>query len=451
MKTPAFPGLAGRLPVPPAFRYRDFRLFWSGLLMSVLGFQLLQVTHTWLVYDLTESARYLALLGLVTAVPTIVLNLFGGVVADRFDQRRLLIVTQGTSALLIASLATLAAMEAVTVAHLLVVAFVSGAVLAFDTPSRQSLYPHLIHRDDLMNAVALNTSIWQGTRIIGPAIGGVVIARAGGAAAAYYLAALGFLIMVGMLSAIRVPPIERGPAMNVLKSMGEGIGFIRGNGVFAFLIGLTFFNSFFGMSFIFLLPIFAEDILGVGSEGFGYLHAASGIGALGMTFVAAALGKTRWKGPLLIGGATTFGLLLIAFALSRSYPLSLVILFLMGSSSTLYMVLVMTTLQARVPDRLRGRVMGIYGMTWSLLPLGAVQSGFVADLVSAPFAVAVGGAAVAAFALGLGASSRRVRGIGLPTAEAGAVSLRATPWVHVRASRRTPRGTCGRTARFRVT
>jgi MFS family permease len=176
---------------------------------------------------------------------------------------------------------------------------------------------------------------------------------------------------------------------------------------------MTFFNSFFGMSYIFLLPIFATEVLGVGPEGYGYLSAVPGAGALGMTFVAASLGNTRWKGPLLIGGASVFGLTLIAFAFSTSYPLSLALMFLGGASSTLYMVLVMTTLQARVPDRLRGRVMGIYGMTWSLLPLGALQAGLVADRFGAPVAVAIGGAAVAVFALVLAVSNGQIRGLGI--------------------------------------
>ena len=187
------------LRFPPALRHREFRRFWSGLLLSVLGFQILTVVHAWLIYDITNSARYLAFLGLVTAVPTIALNLFGGVVADRFDQRKLLIATQGASALLIAVLATLVALGASSVAHVLVIAALSASVLAFDTPSRQSLYPHLIDRADLMNAVALNASVWQGTRIVGPALGGVLIATMG-AATGYYAASLGFVVMVALRS-----------------------------------------------------------------------------------------------------------------------------------------------------------------------------------------------------------------------------------------------------------
>ena len=206
-----------------------------------------------------------------------------------------------------------------------------------------------------------------------------------------------------MMVRIRVAPIERNRSEGVFTNMLEGITFISRNGLFAFLIG---------MSYIFLLPIFAKDILDVGPQGLGMMQAVPGVGALAMTFVAAALGNTRWKGPLLIGSAAAFGLLLVAFAYSTSYLLSLGILLLAGSCSTLYMVLVMTTLQGSVPDELRGRVMGIYGMTWSLLPLGAVQAGFIADLVSAEFAVALGGAAVAAFAVGVAAASRRIRRLG---------------------------------------
>ena len=290
MQAPVLTRLAKRAEMFSALRYRDFRLYWSGLLLSVTGFQILMVAQGWLIYELTDQAKFLGILGLVMAVPTITLNLVGGVVADRLDQRRLTIATQGASAVLVGVLATLTLLDIVQVWHVLVIAFISGAVLAFDNPARMSLYPHLVDRKDLMNAVALNSSVWQGTRIVGPALGGLLIAKFG-TASAFYVTSGGFLAMVMVLISIHVPPIPRSRGGNMLQNMGEGLRFVQGNSVFMFLIGLTFFNSFFGMSYVFLLPVFAEDILDVGAQGLGYLHAASGLGALLMTFVAASMAK----------------------------------------------------------------------------------------------------------------------------------------------------------------
>jgi predicted MFS family arabinose efflux permease len=239
-----------------------------------------------------------------------------------------------------------------------------------------------------------------------------------GAGIALYVAATGFACMVVAMIAINVPPITRAKAGSVLQSMGEGIGFVAHNRIFTFLIGMTFLNSFFGMSYIFLLPIYATDILNVGSEGLGQMHAASGVGAVIMAVAAAILSKSRRKGLFLIAGAVVFGLSLILFAYSTHYYWSLTMIFMGGAAATFYMVMVQTTLQALVPDHLRGRVFSIYSLTWSLLPLGALQAGLIADWVSPQFAIALGGVAVAMFALVVAVTSHRVRTMGIVTQEA---------------------------------
>ena len=415
MRSSLFSRLLIRAEVLSAFQYREFRIFWLGLLVSVTGFQILIVTQSWLIYELTGQAKYLGILGLVTAIPTIILNLVGGVVADRLDQRRLVAVTQSLSAVLVGILGMLTWFDIVQVWHILVIAFISGGVLAFDNPARLSLYPHLIDRKHLMNAVALNTSIWQGTRIIGPAIGGLLIAKFG-TASGFLAAGIGFCGMVFALLLIKFPNIERGGRGSMLKNMGEGVQFVLNNRLFLGLMGMMFFNCYFGLSYMFLLPVFAEDILKVHADGLGYLHAASGLGALLMTFIATSLGNTRWKGLLLITGATTFGLCLVLFAAAshflESFGLSLGLLFVSGAGTSLYMIMVMTTLQSQVPDDLRGRVMGIQGVTWSLIPLGAVHAGFLSDLVNAPFAVGVGGFATMLFAIVIFTFNSQVRSLG---------------------------------------
>ena len=400
-----------------ALKHRNYRLYFFGLLISVTGFQMLMVIQAWLVWDITGEYSSLAFLGGVMAAPTVILNLFGGVVADRFDQRFLIMIVQGVIGVLLAILATLVFLDIAGIWHVLLFSFLIAGVQSFDNPARQALYPHLIDRKDLMNAVALNSVVWQGTRIIGPLFAGGLIAAVG-AGVALYVAAGAFGFMVAAMIAINVPPIARAKTGNVLQSMGEGISFVTHNRIFAFLIGMTFLNSFFGMSFIFLLPVYATDILNVGSEGLGEMHAVSGVGAVFMAVAAAALSKSPHKGYFLIAGAVLFGISLIFFAYSTIYLWSLTMLFIGGAAVTFYMVMVQTTLQALVPDYLRGRVFSIYSLTWSLLPLGALQAGLLADWVNPEFAIALGGVVVASFALVIALVSHRVRTMGAATQQA---------------------------------
>lgn len=402
-----------RLQMFTALRHSSFRRFWIGMVASVLGFQIMTVAQGWLIYILTDSKIALGLVGLAAGLPAIALNLFGGVIADKVNQRRLLIATQTTSSMVMLALAILTLTGLVEPWHIITSAFLIGSVQAFDTPTRQSLFPHLIDREDMLNAVALNSMVWQGTRVIGPAIGGVIIGTRLGVAPGFFAPFLGFLVMAVMIATLRLPPIQRAEGASFFHDMAQGINFVRTNTIFAFLISMTFFNSIFGMSYIFILPVFAKDIFNVGEIGLGVLHAASGAGALLGTLITASLGNFQRKGWLILGGAVLFGTFLILFAVTGSlfkfFPLSLVFIFCAGVSTSIYMITIMSTLQLMVPNELRGRVMGIYGMTWSLLPVGAMQAGAIAEYTSAPLAVAIGGAAVIFFAIVMGLSIRQVR------------------------------------------
>src|SRR4029453_15857777 len=247
-----------RLPLslPPALHYPAYRAFWLGLLASVSGFQMLRFGKFWLVYKLTGSPLPLGYVGLANGIPAICLNLFGGVFADRWDQRRLVIVTQSLTASFIFVLATLTFLNVVQVWHILVIAFCAGAVESFDQPARQSFYPHLIDRKLLGSAVALNSCIWQGTRIIMPAVAGCIIAWAG-TAMTFYLAGLGFVIMAAVIYCLRVPPITRQARGSAAQNIREGLTFIRQHSIFSFLIAMTFFNSFFGLAYITPMPVLA--------------------------------------------------------------------------------------------------------------------------------------------------------------------------------------------------
>ena len=402
-----------RLQMFTALRHSSFRRFWMGMVASVLGFQIMTVAQGWLIYILTDSKIALGLVGLAAGLPAIALNLFGGVIADKVNQRRLLIATQTTSSMVMLALAILTLTGLVEPWHIITSAFLIGSVQAFDTPTRQSLFPHLIDREDMLNAVALNSMVWQGTRVIGPAIGGVIIGTRLGVAPGFFAPFLGFLIMAVMIATLKLPPIQRAEGASFFHDMAQGINFVRTNTIFAFLISMTFFNSIFGMSYIFILPVFARDIFEVGTSGLGVLHGASGFGAVLGTLITASLGNFQRKGWLILGGAVLFGTFLILFAVTGSlfkfFPLSLVFIFCAGMSTSIYMITIMSTLQLMVPNELRGRVMGIYGMTWSLLPVGAMQAGAIAEYTSAPLAVAIGGAAVIFFAIVMGLSIRQVR------------------------------------------
>ncbi|MBI4300459.1 MAG: MFS transporter [Chloroflexi bacterium] len=394
-----------------AMRYPEYRKYWFATLASVIGFQMVTFSQLWLIRQLEKDPIWLGSVGLATGMPAIVLNLFGGVVADRLDQRRLIMATQTASATLILLLATLTLLGIVQVWHVLVIAFCNGTVQAFDQPARQAILPHLIDRKDLMNAVALNSSIWQGTRIVAPMLAGLIIAAAG-TEASLYAGSAGFLSMVFLISRLKVPQIERPTHGTPLQNLLQGARFVRDNSLFSSLIGMTFFNSFFGLAYIQLMPIFAVDILHKGATAQGTLAGAGGIGALLGTAAVALMGRFAHRGWLLLGGSAIFGGFVVAFGLSHWYYVSIGLLFLAGFSQSVYMISVMSTLQARVPDQLRGRVMGIYGMTYNIMPVGGMASGLIASSLGAPFAVALGGSAVSGFAFLSGAFNRRVRRLG---------------------------------------
>jgi len=421
-----------RLSLPPALKYPAYRAYWLGMLASVSGFQMFRAAQAWFVFELTGSPLFLGYAAAANAIPAIFFNLFGGVFADKVDKRRLIIATQLMSGSLIFLLATLTLLDVAKVWHVLAIAFLAGAVEAFDTPARQAIYPHLIDRRVMMSAVALNSSIWSGNRIIAPAVAGIIIAVSN-METSFFVAGAGFVVMAAVMYRIKMAPIERGAKGSPAHDLLEGLNYIRTNFLFTFLIGMTFFNSFFGMAYVFLMPVFAQDILGLGPSAYGILLSAGGVGSLLTTVAIGYVSNDRYKGLLIIGGAVVFGLLLIVFAVSSelvgSYLLAMSLLFLMGIATSTYMISIQSSLQMMVPDAMRGRVMGFYGMTWSIMPLGGMQAGALAQFTTAPIAIAAGGIAVVIFALGPALLNGRIRKMGnsLSLAQAAAVSTDESP------------------------
>jgi MFS family permease len=374
-----------------------------------------QFAQFWLAYELTGSALWLGFVGLAEAIPAIVLNLVGGAVADRVDRPRLVMWTEVAAGGIVTGLGVLVLTESVLPWHVLVVVGSVAGINAFNQPARVALYPSYVERSSLLSAVALNSSAWQLTRIVGPAFAGVVIALTG-TEVSLFVAAAGMFAMALAMNTLPAEGALVRRSTKALTDVVDGVRFIARNGLIRFLIAMTFFNSFFAMSYVPLMPIFAVDILGVGSEGQGLLIGTSGIGALLATTWVSTRSSSRGRGAYLIGGAALAGLSLVAFALSSRYVgsmgLALALIFAIGVFTSTYMISVTTSLQLMVPDELRGRVMGFWGMTWNMLPLGALFVGALAELITVPWAVAVGGMVVTAFALGPALFNQRIRSLG---------------------------------------
>ncbi len=412
-----------RIPVPPALLYRDYRNYWFGMLGAVSGYQIFLFGQLWLIHELTGSTVYLGFVGLANALPAITLNLIGGVSADRFERRRLVVVTQLLSSAFVAVLAVITVAGAVEAWHVLVAAAVISGINAFNQPARLALYPHYVPEEALMSAVALNSSVWQGSRIVAPAIAGAVVAIFD-TGLAFFLAAAGMSLLAFALRG--APSVKsESEAAGALENIIEGLRYIQSNPTMAFLIGMTFFNSFFLMAYIFMMPVFAVDILDVGATGQGWLLTASGIGSLTATLWFTTRTTIRHQGRLIVVGAVLAGSFLVAFSLTSeaigSMPLALVLMLGVGGFNSIYILTTITSLQMAVPDDLRGRVMGFFSMTWSISPLGGMFAGFLAAGIGTPWAVAIGGMAVIGFAIGPALFNTKIRRLALATEGSGLV------------------------------
>ena len=423
-----------------ALRHRDFRLYWIGFVVSISGQQMLWMVQPWLIYEISGSKVYLLVNALVQAVPATVLVLLGGVIADKVDQRKLLIGIQGAYVVLLGLLAALALTEVLVIWHILVISFRHSAVSSFENPARQSMFPHLVDRDAMPNAVALNSSIHPATRIFAPGLGGLILAGAlavsGSARVAggtvMLLAIAGVAVYALMLMRVHMPPVKRSRGGTMLTDMAAGAKFIWRNRIFAHLIGVAYYNMFFGISLGVLFPVVAKDILDVGPFWLGMMHTGVGVGSVAGVVVAAMLANPRHQHRVLVGGSVVLGLSMVLFAFSRSYFLSLALLFVLGTGASALNVATQANLQMMVPNDFRGRVMGIWSIVHtSVRPMGEIQLTGIAAAVSAPFALALSGAMVVVFALFFAAPNRNLRALPdlreAATAAAGEDATSRTP------------------------
>ncbi len=392
-----------------ALRYRDYRLFWIGQLAAVMGQNMQHIAMYWLVLELTGSPLLVGLTGLSNAVPGVAFSFLGGALADRTDRKRLLLLAQLAQSALYLALGIVVALGAAEVWHAMAFAFLAGLSRAFDEPARQAFVPHLVPAEARPDALALAGTVWQFSRLVGPALAGVLIA-AFGSGSAFGVAALGFAVCLLLLALIRTEqPRVRPSGKSILSDLLEGLRFVRQNQLFYTLIGMTFFDSLFGVSYTVLLPVIARDILSVDSVGYGLLQTASGIGALAGALTVTWMADSGRRGLQALAGAALFGLLLMAFAFSPWYPLSMAIILCMGVANQLYMATVQIVLQLHLPDELRGRVMGVYGLTWRLTPLGGTVTGTIAEFAGVQAAVAFGGLMVTGMALTVATALPRIR------------------------------------------
>lgn len=380
-----------------ALTHRNFRLFFLGQGVSLIGTWMQSLALGWLVLALTDSPFAVGLNAGLRATGVLLFTLYAGVVADRVDKRRLLVLTQSLQMVEALALAVLVWTGVVAVWQVMVLAAFVGIVNAFDIPTRQSFIVDLVGREDLMNAIALNSSAFNAARVVGPAVAGALIGLVG-VGMCFFLNGVSYLAVIAGLLAMRLPAFRPRPAGgSSWAGFREVVGFLRRDRPVGTLVVLTAVLSVFGFPFLVMMPVVARDVLHVGAAGFGALTAAVGVGALaGALAIAMNSTRIRSTGRLMLLGGSAFGLLLVLFALSRSFTQSLVLLGLTGCAMIVSNALTNTMIQTIVPDALRGRVMGFYSFVFvGMSPVGAFQAGAVAERFGAPWAVGAGGAACA--------------------------------------------------------
>ena len=371
--------------------HRDFGLFWTSLLFSAVGSQISTVAVAWQVYEITNSPFQLGLTGFFRALPVMLLSIPGGVVADRMDRRRLLIITQTLAMLLSLVLGVLTYTGQIAVWHIYAVTFLSGAVGIFDSPARTAMIPALVPAEQLASAYALNITWRQIATLSGPFIGGICISVFG-ISTSYYIDALSFLGVIVCLFFMRArptPPTEK--KESPLQSVRGGFNFIRDNSVILGLMGMDSCVNFFG-AYRSMMPVFARDILGTGPAGLGALLGVPAFGALIGSGVVMAMGNPKHKGKLIIGVTLVYTAGLVCFALSRSLALSLAIVFSLGLLDAIGETLRDTLIQLMTPDRMRGRVKSFDQVFMSAGQyMGSAQIGTTAVFFGVPGALVLGG------------------------------------------------------------
>ncbi len=364
-----------------------------------------QVAVAWMVLQLTDSAFSVGLVTTLGGLPMAMFTLYAGVLADRVDKRRFLLIIQSLMLVVAATLAVLTLADAITLMWIMVLVACTGVLVAFEVPTRQAFVVEMVGKDDLIHAIAINSSVFNATRVVGPAIAGALIAVAG-VAAAFVVNAVSFVAVLAALLAMRFPPETRVPVeVNAREAFREGMRFVLERPGPRRLILLTGVVSIFGSSFVVMLPVLARDALGVGAEGYGILVAATGVGSLAGALILAAFGGRLPRQRLIFLGAGTLGLVLVVVGWIPWFGATVAALAVAGCALIFTYVNINTVLQIQAPDHLRGRVMGFFAfMALGLSPLGAFQIGWMSEHFGVAWAISLGGIITVAAAVWLARS-----------------------------------------------
>lgn len=391
-----------------AFQSRDFSLLWLGNLVSLTGTEMSRAAVAWQIYQLTGSALALGLIGAARLIPLVLLALGAGVLADAFDRRKLMIGAQVAMLLCSLTLAWFTAIGATTLWIIYGITALAAAANTVGLPARQALIPSLVPREHLAGALSMNITAWQLATVLGPTVGGLLIASAG-VGIVYWIDATSFLVIISALLLMRsrhVPSERRDVS---LRAALDGLRFVRGNKLIWSTMLLDFLATFFSAATT-LLPIFADKILEVGPRGLGLLYAAPSVGAVIASLVTSWMGAGRRQGPLLLWAVMLFGLSTVIFGLSTSFWLSLLMLAVNGAADTLSMVVRGTIRNLETPDELRGRMVAVNMLFFAGGPqLGEIEAGVAARLLGTPISVAVGGLACMLMSGGVAAATPELR------------------------------------------
>lgn len=392
------------MPEPPsrfprmlaALHHRNFRLFWFGQMISLVGTWMQSVALGWLVLQMTNSAFKLGLVSTLGTLPVLFVAPLGGVLADSLNKRNVIVITQTTAMVLAFILATLVLIGRIQYWHIIVLSSTLGITMAIDAPTRQSFVVEMVGKKDLLNAIALNSSIFNLARILGPAFAGLIISAIG-IVLCFYLNSVSYLAVIAALLLMRgnFTPArkDRSPVMEDIK---YGFNHARQDKRIMALITLVALSSIFIMPYAMLMPIFARDILDVGARGLGILLSGAGIGALIGALSLAAFSNYRKKGRFILTGSIVFTMAALLFSFSNSYVFSVILLIFVGWGMVMQNASVNSVLQSITPDHLRGRIMSIFVLFFmGMMPFGSFQAGFVANHLGARMALRIGAAIVA--------------------------------------------------------
>lgn len=396
-----------------ALSHRNFRLFWAGAFLSNVGTWMQTVAQGWLVYELSDSEFWLGFDAFLATAPGLILTLVGGVFADLVDRKRMLLYTQVGAGLTALTLATLIALGLVQFWMILVASFVTGCCMSLAGPSYQAITIDLVEREDLANAIALNSTQFQLSRVVGPALAGPAMYYFG-YAGCFYANGLSFVAVVWALMLVRLPG-RAGRARrehSIWHDLLAGLRYVRGRQRVLLLLVISAVGSLFGAPYFSLLPVFARDVLKLGRLGLSLLGVVAGAGAFCGALTVTYLGNFRRKGWFVLGGMLAFALGLVGFALSATVPFSLAFLFALGFAVVCSVAVTNTLLQQLVTDEMRGRVMSMFILSFiGTMPVGNLIAGAAADRFGAPRTLAAGGLIVAAIVAVIAARYPRVRAL----------------------------------------